>query len=261
MVTVLQHGRDGRGARWCGAPTAFISYAWSYSFRMLIDIVERFEEEHPAPRSGGHYYFLDQLSLNQHVFVDENANQNELQQEILAVLESNMQSSAHVLMCLHPWNHPVPLRRMWCLFELFVAVRSNVKLTMCFGREDADALYTAISNGHFSAEDAVGEIDAANAGATVPDDKEMIMALIEEQVGLERFNAEMREYLLKAFKTTVTSVLARQQGGGDRRHVPAPSAATRAVVPSTTVVMAPTVSATTNGSGMIVARLEALKVT
>ena len=45
MVTVLQHGRDGQGVPWCGAPTAFISYAWSYSFRKLIDIVEHFEEE------------------------------------------------------------------------------------------------------------------------------------------------------------------------------------------------------------------------
>ena len=99
-----------------------------------------------------------------------------------------------------------------------MAVRSKVKLTMCFGREDADALYKAIANGQFHAEDAVGEISAANAGATLPADKEMILALIEKQVGLERFDAEMREYLLKAFKMTVTSVLARQQGGGEVRQ-------------------------------------------
>ena len=88
---------------------------------------------------------------------------------------------------------------------------------MCFGREDADALYAAVANGNFRAEDAVGEIDAANAGATVASDKDMIMALIQEQVGLDRFNTEMREYLLKAFKTTVTSVLALKHGGGEVR--------------------------------------------
>ena len=47
------------------------------------------------------------------------------------------------------------------------------------------------------------------------------MRLIKEQVGMDRFNAEMREYLLKAFKTTVTGVLARQHGRGgsdEQRH-------------------------------------------
>ena len=102
---------------------------------------------------------------------------------------------------------------MWCLFELFTAVSNGVELTMCFGEEDASALYTAIANGYFDAEDAVGEIDAANAGASVASDKDMIMRLIEEQVGLDRFNSEMREYLLKAFKATVTGVLARHHGG------------------------------------------------
>ena len=132
---------------------------------------------------------------------------------VVNALQSEMIRSAHVLMCLHPWNQPVPLRRMWCLFELFTAVNNGVELTMCFGEEDASALYTAIANGYFDAEDAVGEIDAANAGASVASDKDMIMRLIEEQVGLDRFNNEMREYLLKAFKATVTGVLARRHGG------------------------------------------------
>ena len=132
---------------------------------------------------------------------------------VVNALRSEMIRSAHVLMCLHPWNQPVPLRRMWCLFELFTAVSNGVELTMCFGEEDASALYTAIANGYFDAEDAVGEIDAANAGASLASDKDMIMRLIDEQVGLDRFNSEMREYLLKAFKATVTGVLARHHGG------------------------------------------------
>ena len=141
---------------------------------------------------------------------------------VVQALQAEMRHSGHVLMCMHPWNQPVPLRRMWCLFELFTAMNTGVDLTMCFGEDDAAALCAAISNGYFDAKDAVGEIDAANAGASVASDKEMIMGLIEEQVGLDRFNAEMREYLLKAFKTTVTGVLARQHGrgggSGEQRH-------------------------------------------
>ena len=50
LVAVLQGGQDADGcysarASWVGPPTHFISYAWSYSFRMLIDIVELQEHE------------------------------------------------------------------------------------------------------------------------------------------------------------------------------------------------------------------------
>ena len=188
LVTLLQDGRDGVGASWCDAPSQFISYAWSYPFRLLIDIVEQFEEENPPPPGTTYYYFLDQFSLNQHVFVDEQANQKQMQQQIVATLESNMTRSGHVLMCLHPWSRPVPLRRAWCLFELFVAMQVECKVSMCFGHEDSDSLYNAITNGHFSAEEAVGEINAARAGATKASDKEMILELITKRVGVERFN-------------------------------------------------------------------------
>ena len=69
---------------------------------------------------------MDQFSLNQHKFVDEGANQKEMQEMVVNALQSEMIRSAHVLMCLHPWNQPVPLRRMWCLFELFTAVSNGV---------------------------------------------------------------------------------------------------------------------------------------
>lgn len=209
LVTLLQDGRDGVGASWCDAPSQFISYAWSYPFRLLIDIVEQFEEENPPPSGTTYYYFLDQFSLNQHVFVDEQANQKELQQQIVASLEGQMTRAGHVLMCLHPWNKPVPLKRAWCLFELFVAMQSGCKVTMCFGRDDARALQAAVSNGNFSADLAVGEIDAAAAGATKSSDKELIMALIAEKVGVNAFNSQMQQYLKTAMKGTVTAVLSQ----------------------------------------------------
>jgi hypothetical protein len=59
LVTLLQGGRDGNGALWCNTPTHFISYAWSYRFRLLLDIVAQHEEENPPPAGQTNYYFLD----------------------------------------------------------------------------------------------------------------------------------------------------------------------------------------------------------
>eukprot|EP00936_MAST-01D_sp_MAST-1D-sp1_P000585 g585.t1 len=209
LIAILQAGRDADGAPWCGRPTHFISYAWSYPLLLLLDIIEQFEEEHSAGAGRCNYYFLDQFSLNQHVFVSEHANQKQVQKQIVAALEGEMTRSRHVLMCMHPWSEPVPLTRAWCLFELFVAIEADCKVTMCFGREDSDALYVAIANGHFSPEKAVGDIDAQNAGATKTSDKKLIIDMIAEKVGVDAFNQQMKEYLKAAMRKTVTAVLAR----------------------------------------------------
>jgi hypothetical protein len=209
LVTVLQGARDGAGALWCDKPTHFISYAWTYPFRLIIDILECFEEEQPPPAGTANFYFLDQFSLNQHTLVTEDANQTEMQERVVAALEGQMLKAGHVLMCLHPWDRPVPLSRAWCLFELYVALESKCKLSMCFGREDTGALFAAVKDRNFTAADAVGEIDAANADASVASDKALIIGLIENTMGIQRFNATMQAALLKCFKASVTGVLAR----------------------------------------------------
>ena len=209
LVTVLQAGRDGAGALWCDKPTHFISYAWTYPFRLLLDILECFEEEQPPPAGTNYHYFLDQFSLNQHTFVTEDANQAEMQARVVAALEGQMIKAGHVLMCLHPWDRPVPLSRAWCLFELYVALESKCKLSMCFGRKDTAALFTAAKEDGFTAGDAVGEIDAIHADATEAADKQLIIGLIESTMGIERFNATMQAALLQSFKATVAGVVAR----------------------------------------------------
>ena len=92
------------------------------------------------------------------------------------------------------------------MFELFVAVRSNEAHDVLRWRGRKRAVRGDI-NGHFSAEDAVGEIDAANAGASVAStgaDHEADSTA----GGPGSVRAEMREYLLKAFKTTMMTARA-----------------------------------------------------
>jgi hypothetical protein len=105
----------------------------------------------------------------------------------------------------------VPLARAWCLFELFVAMKSDCKVSMCFGTEDAAALHAAITKGDFSAERIIGDIDAAGAGAMKQSDKDLIMALIAEQVGIEQFNANMQAYFKTAMKGAAVALQSRRR--------------------------------------------------
>eukprot|EP00937_MAST-01D_sp_MAST-1D-sp2_P001674 g1674.t1 len=219
LAAVLQGGRDRR-APWCGAPTHFISYAWSYSFRTLIDIVEHHEQEFPPGKKCTNFYFLDQFSLNQHKFggaaVDAKskpgapgygaawqADTKKLQRHIVDALTAQMLKAGHVLMCLWPLEAPTPLRRAWCLFELWVALRNDIKVTMCFGSADADALHAAVRGGSFNVAKVVGEIRAQDAGAMDETDRQLILGLIDNEMGVDRFNTEMQERLIVCIQQTV----------------------------------------------------------
>eukprot|EP00937_MAST-01D_sp_MAST-1D-sp2_P004187 g4187.t1 len=125
VVALLQpDAHDGETAEWVGVPTHFLSYAWSYSFRRLLDIVENYEEGSPPAGGKTNYYFFDQFSLNQHKFVEDSIrgghdsrpvpdaepapaataaqlprkdSQAEMQQQIVSALKAQMLASGHVL--------------------------------------------------------------------------------------------------------------------------------------------------------------------
>ena len=192
--------------------------------------MELHEHEFPPAKGAANFYFLDQFSLNQHTFVDDNPNPKQtveedntnphaerpdeteapdMQQKIVDALRAQMLKSGHVLMCLWPLEAPTPLRRAWCLFELWVALQNDIKLTMCFGKAEAKDLLAAVCAGSFDANKMVGEIRAQDAGSMLQQDKDLILGLIEREMGVEQFNTEMQAKLRKCIKDTVTSVIAR----------------------------------------------------
>ena len=135
--------------------------------------------------------------------------QEEMQDHVCKTLKAQMLKSGHVLMCLWPLEAPVPLKRAWCLFELWMALQNGVKVTMCFGGADGAALYDAVRDGSFDIAKLVGEIRAQDAGCMEQKDKDMILSLIENEMGVERFNAELQQKLHKCLQDTVRSVIAR----------------------------------------------------
>ena len=198
---------------------------------MLLEMVELHEQEFPPTKGRVNYYFLDQLSLNQHEFVqtprsnphtprggktqggetqEEMQAMKATQRQIMGALKAQMLKAGHVLMCLWPLQSPTPLKRAWCLFEAWVALHNGIKLTMCFGDADAAALFQAVRDGSFDVRRILGEIRAQDAGCLLQKDKELILGLIETEMGVDRFNAELQEKLLGCMRQTVAAVVWKQ---------------------------------------------------
>ena len=120
--------RGGSGQRWCDTPTHMLSYSWSYSVVMIVEALQKFEHEHPLSKGQQcNYYFVDQFALNQHEFAKD-CTQKQIEDMMLATLKESIRVPAQMICLLHPWQDPVPFRRVWCLFELYIAITLSAKV-------------------------------------------------------------------------------------------------------------------------------------
>ena len=100
---------------------------------------------------------------------------------------------------------------MWCLFEVYVAITEDVGVVVTLSENEEVGFQKALqkNNGLARVENALANLDARNASASVPDDKDLIMAKIEGGVGVEAFNERVRECMLAEFKRISTSAAMR----------------------------------------------------
>jgi hypothetical protein len=229
FVELIGDGKDGSGQRWCNTPTHMLSYSWSYSVVMIVEALQKFEHEHPPSKGQQcNYYFVDQFALNQHEFAKD-CTQKQVEDMMLATLKESIRVPAQMICLLHPWQDPVPFRRMWCLFEMYIAITLGAKISMHFPAEDAAGFYAKLQkdeadveitpkrntrrlNTDLEAVALVPTIDANQAQATVESDRERIFQEITDSIGIDEFNRQLQEHLEGAMRAAAMEVLL-QRGG------------------------------------------------
>ena len=99
-----------------------VSYSWKYTFDTLLQCIRKHERDHPTEIGSTTYYYIDQFAHDQHRFTDftkSSMSEEERQRLLFRTLNRSIEVPGKVLSILHPWIDPVPLRRVWCLFELY----------------------------------------------------------------------------------------------------------------------------------------------
>ena len=96
--------------------TLFVSHAWSYPFKSLVDALESFSNKREETNTT-HYFWLDMFVVNQH-------EKSSIQgfEEWREVFKQPIISIGRVLLVLTPWNDPIALTRGWCLFEIMTTL-------------------------------------------------------------------------------------------------------------------------------------------
>mmetsp|Transcript_34617 Transcript_34617/g.81671 ORF Transcript_34617/g.81671 Transcript_34617/m.81671 type:complete len:612 (+) Transcript_34617:397-2232(+) len=171
---------DGRGA--IGKATHFVSHAQSCSLLKMIDAMEGFLRTNSLSERNT-YLWIDVFCLPQSNVQAYVARIGEIERRI-----------GSVVMVLDPWNAPVCLTRVWCLYEVVHTVPSKREAGTEFHlalpsseRASFVAAYEHFGKAHI--EEVLAAFDARKAEAAMESDKLMIFRLIASM-----FNVRTRFY-------------------------------------------------------------------
>ena len=180
----------------CEKADVFISHAWKYPFLDVIAILEHHFKDNPDV-----IVWFDLFCNNQH-------QATEFEFDWWATtFKTAIKDFKHTVMILMPWNDPIPLKRCWCLYELYCSYEMNCRFEVAMGEKGYKEFIDAVENGKETAGEVTNKmlatIDISKADAFKEKDKEMILDAVSKTVGLTQLNGVvlslMRDWVIQVY--------------------------------------------------------------
>lgn len=196
--------KDENGRPFIGKATVFVSHAWSYDFFSLVSALEDFGSQQPDPEQV--YFWIDLMVLPQHQRTGPGLRPS------LWWKKTYVEAVGAIgLMCLvlSPWDNPIPLGRLWCLWEMVCSLQGSAKLVVQLMESETAAFNAALLEDYERVEGTMARIDIATAEANekfLPDGlsttyRDAILKAIGEIMGVQPANKVlggfMRRWLLQ----------------------------------------------------------------
>jgi tetratricopeptide (TPR) repeat protein len=167
-----------------GKPIGFISHAWIYSFRDLINALVSYYGKDA-------YVWLDIACNNQHKAP------NYPPDWWYGAFKTAISSIGKTVMVLAPWNDPIPLTRGWCIWELYCTIESEgCEFDIAMTAESEFAFVFDIdTNPKGTINKMLSAIDCSNSQCEKEEDKTKIDIAIKEKIGFSEMNKRIFEAL------------------------------------------------------------------
>ena len=194
-----------------GPSTFMLSYGWGYSIGDIITTLESYcDSEALDPKRT--YVWICCLCNNQHRVYQNKINGVEAPfHEFCDIFFNRVIGIGKVLAMISPWNDPLYLTRIWCIFELHTAfVNKHCQVKIVMPPREQQAMISALSdiNALFSA---ISNTNIGNAQASEKSDRVNIMKLVEEECGWEQLNADVNRLLREWVMTTLDHVVENER--------------------------------------------------
>ncbi len=179
-----ENALGGNGVALAGPATAMISHTWRYSFQAVAKSIIHYAEEYEKKSGHPFYIWMDMFILNQ--FATESFNPDWLKQTFTNVIKD----IGLTVSIMSPFEDPASIKRVWCLWEVYLSTR-YAQLEIAFPPDQKKRFEEALLSDPYSITtmlEKIDQIDAENAEAFDPKDKEMIFDAIRSSIGFEKLN-------------------------------------------------------------------------
>eukprot|EP00931_Biecheleriopsis_adriatica_P101347 TRINITY_DN76501_c0_g1_i1.p1 TRINITY_DN76501_c0_g1~~TRINITY_DN76501_c0_g1_i1.p1 ORF type:complete len:940 (-),score=239.51 TRINITY_DN76501_c0_g1_i1:39-2858(-) len=198
--------RDGRlgasyvdclhGASKAGLASFMLSYTWGYKISDIRDTLVQYCNDAILDQKST-YVWMCCFCINQHrVKEKERLGETVPFEEFKTAFGDRVAGIGKIVAMMAPWNDPFYIKRVWCDFEMYTATSLKQEVIIAMPpHEAADFRKALLTGGVSKVWKALGSVKVEQAEASVPDDKERILKLIEVGPGFHHLNSSVAERL------------------------------------------------------------------
>ncbi|CAE7498248.1 wdr5 [Symbiodinium natans] len=192
-----------------GPATHFLSWAWSYRMKTVVLALRHWSQDSSnSIKPDQTFIWICFFCNNQERILNEKSQEGS--DDLETTFQSRLRSIGHVLVLFDDWSKPAYLTRVWCIFETFVAVRSDICYTLIFPPESAESMHGALQRGmHLEVTKDWSSIDVAHATASRPVDEEKVKGIISRTSSFDEVNSVVKDHLINWFKKQFQAVFER----------------------------------------------------
>lgn len=185
-----------------GPATIMLSYGWGNTVGDIVDTLMDYCQSSQNLDPKRTYVWICCLCVNQHRVAEDKARGRSVPFETFErVFYERVTGIQRVVAVMSSWVNPVYLSRVWCIFELYAAYRNeSCQLDIALPPREKKAMVKALSEG--GGDQGVNVLyktlamtKIEDAKSSEPDDRTMILDMVERDIGFERLNSEVNRLL------------------------------------------------------------------
>ena len=119
-----------------GEATVYICHAWSYLFVDVVDALRNHFQDAPDT-----YIWFDLFCVNQHIFKAVDHDHTWWGN----TLQSLIESIGYTVMIVSSSSNLIPLKRTWCLYELYCTIETNSRFEVAMSGSNSEVFMKSIA--------------------------------------------------------------------------------------------------------------------
>ncbi|CAL1150599.1 unnamed protein product, partial [Cladocopium goreaui] len=173
----------------------FMSWTWQYSVGQVRNALQMWK----APMAAENVFFYMCFFVNNQfrLIVDGTPAGSDNLEE---VFEENLRRCGQMVAILDGWHQPRYLRRVWTIYEQYVACSLKIDVAFVMPHEASASLSQRISLGDKGIAEvtrSLCEVNVANAEAYDPRDEKKVKDTIQESVGFQEVNRHVKSAMVQ----------------------------------------------------------------